>query len=91
MTKRGKRPSRRTAPAKVFDGWQGASAVVYADAGEVLERLGSAVAERDRLGAHVADLVAQGRSQGLTWTQLATPLGVTPQAVQKRYGSRVGD
>lgn len=70
--------------------WPGASALKFADAGEVLERLEGAVRERDRFGVVVDDLVQHGRSQGLTWTQLARALGVSPQAVQKRYGTRKG-
>lgn len=85
--KRGSVVAQRTRPAAVFDDWAGASAVKFADGGEVLERLGQVVEERDRLGASVVELVRQGRSQGLTWTQLGAALGVTPQAVQKRYGS----
>jgi len=87
MSKKKKLPTySRPVPAAVFAGWQGASEVRFADAGEVLERLACLVQERDRLGAHQDELVRQGRSQGLTWGQLATSLGVTPQAVQKRYG-----
>lgn len=89
MTKKKKSPravTSRVVPAAALSGWEGASAVRFADAGEVLERLAGLVAERDRLGVHRDELVSQGRSQGLTWTQLASALGVSPQAVQKRYG-----
>lgn len=35
--------------------------------------------------------VIAARRQGVTWVELGQALGVSPQAVQKRYGARVAD
>lgn len=53
-----------------------------------LEDLAGYVADRRELEDLIAETVAAARAQGATWTALAGALGVTPQAVQKRYGSR---
>ena len=35
-----------------------------------------------------AQLVRRARNQGMTWTEIATQLGVSKQAVHKKYGGR---
>lgn len=35
-----------------------------------------------------AQLVRRARNQGLSWTEIAAQLGVSKQAVHKRYGGR---
>ena len=46
-----------------------------------VEQVRSLEARRDRQAL-------QARSQGATWTDIAAALGVSPQAVQQRYGKR---
>lgn len=46
------------------------------------EQLRTSQAEFDRA-------VIDARTHGATWTALASILGVTPQAVQQRYGRRI--
>jgi hypothetical protein len=51
-----------------------------------LEELAEMVAERRELDAAIARTVAAARAAGETWPALARVLGVSPQAVQQRYG-----
>lgn len=43
--------------------------------------------QRRELDARIGDSVRAARAGGATWTALAGALGVSPQAVQKRFGS----
>jgi hypothetical protein len=43
-------------------------------------------ADRVQVEARIRRTVALARQQGATWTAIARKLGVTPQAVQKRFG-----
>ena len=56
--------------------------------GDPLEELAGYVADRRELEALIAESIAAARASGVTWTALARTLGVSPQAVQKRYGDR---
>jgi len=44
---------------------------------------------RLRLERDVGLAVAAGRESGLSWTELGFALGVSAQAVQKRYGKSI--
>lgn len=46
------------------------------------------VRQRRLLDQRLAQAVMEARDAGATWTSLARALGVSPQAVQKRYGNR---
>lgn len=50
-----------------------------------LAQLLAAQALIQELEPWLADLVAEARSKGITWTTIGLCLGVTPQAVQKRF------
>lgn len=54
--------------------------------GDPLEELAGYVADRRELDELIAESIAAARASGQTWTTLARVLGVSPQAVQKRYG-----
>ena len=54
--------------------------------GDPLEELAGYVADRRELDALIAESISAARAAGQTWTALAGVLGVSPQAVQKRYG-----
>src|SRR3954470_4680309 len=60
--------------------------------GDALERLGDAVAVGEHLGEvadHlIGDFVDQGRRAGASWTDIGRHMGVTKQAVQKRFVPR---
>lgn len=43
---------------------------------------------RRELDRHEATLVRKARNAGMGWQMIATALGVTRQAVHKRYGRR---
>lgn len=53
-----------------------------------LEGLREAAALRQRLEGHEEVLVHRARVAGATWTQIAGALGVSKQAVHKKYGGR---
>ena len=54
----------------------------------VLEQLGAVVAERKELERREAALVRRARNHGIVWEQIAASLGVSKQAVHKKYGAR---
>lgn len=51
------------------------------------QRLLAAATLRGVLDEYLEALAATARSEGHTWAELGTVLGVTKQAVQKRWGS----
>jgi hypothetical protein len=51
-----------------------------------LGELRRAVNRRDALERSIHRSVLRARSSGATWTAIARVLGVSPQAVQKRWG-----
>ncbi len=53
-----------------------------------LEGLREARALRRRLEGHEEVLVHRARVAGATWAQIAEALGVSKQAVHKKYGGR---
>ncbi len=53
-----------------------------------LEGLRVAAALRHRLEGQEEILVHRARVAGVTWTQIAGALGVSKQAVHKKYGGR---
>ncbi|AGS69170.1 hypothetical protein [Streptomyces collinus] len=53
-----------------------------------LEALREAAALRRRLEGQEEVLVHRARVAGTTWTQIAEALGVSKQAVHKKYGGR---
>lgn len=59
-------------------------------AGDPLELVADLAKQRRAIEAQVLDSVASARRSGATWAQLGHVLGVTPQAVQKRYGGSRG-
>jgi hypothetical protein len=54
----------------------------------VLRELGALVAQRRELERREAALVRRARNQGIVWEQIAASLGVTKQAVHKKYAVR---
>ncbi|MCL3817672.1 hypothetical protein [Aeromicrobium wangtongii] len=53
-----------------------------------LQALREATALRRRLDGYEEVLVHRARVSGTTWTQIAGALGVSKQAVHKKYGGR---
>ncbi|MCP9987021.1 hypothetical protein LUX01_10225 [Streptomyces sudanensis] len=53
-----------------------------------LEALRETAALRHRLEGQEEVLVYRARTAGATWTQIAEALGVSKQAVHKKYGGR---
>ncbi|OEJ49655.1 hypothetical protein [Streptomyces agglomeratus] len=53
-----------------------------------IEALREAAALRHRLEGQEEVLVYRARVAGTTWTQIAEALGVSKQAVHKKYGGR---
>jgi hypothetical protein len=51
----------------------------------VLEELVAATAERARVEQHQRELVAQARSEGCTWEEVAAATGVSHHAARKRW------
>jgi hypothetical protein len=58
------------------------------DNADPLQALREATGLRRRLEAHEEILVHRARVSGSTWTQIAEALGVSKQAVHKKYGGR---
>ncbi|PSL00091.1 Homeodomain-like domain-containing protein [Murinocardiopsis flavida] len=56
-----------------------------------LEALGAAVRLREELERLEAVHVRRARVDGYTWSEIATILGVSKQAVHKKYGGRRRD
>ncbi len=62
-------------------------AIAYPDAGGAdLRAIGEALRAVAASDLDLADRVAQARTQGRTWTQIATVLGVSKQAARERFG-----
>lgn len=57
---------------------------------ELVAAVGPLDRQRRRLERRVERAVIDARSAGATWTALARELGVSPQAVRKRYGRAGG-
>lgn len=53
-----------------------------------VDNLHALVRQRRLLDQRLAQAVMDARDAGATWTSLARALGVSPQAVQKRYAKR---
>lgn len=60
--------------------------VLYGDPSEVVDALAAVVSRISQLEADRDELVRLARSQGVTWSRLGEVLGVTHQAVAKRFG-----
>lgn len=59
--------------------------------GDILERLFAAATLRSQTDEVLAAIAADARAAGHTWIELGQVLGVTKQAVQKRFGEYVVD
>jgi hypothetical protein len=55
-----------------------------------LKALKALVSERKKLERREAALVRRARNDGYVWEQIATALGVSKQAVHKKYGAGLG-
>ena len=51
----------------------------------VLKELAAATAELSRVEQHQRELVAQARSEGCTWAEVAAATGVSHHAARKRW------
>lgn len=51
-----------------------------------VERLGAIKKGMEHTTALLHEAVGEARSQGVSWDEIATALGVTRQAVMKRFG-----
>jgi hypothetical protein len=58
------------------------------DQAEALSRLERLRDNRERLEASISAWVEDARSVGATWAEIGTALGVSQQAVSKRYGPK---
>lgn len=91
------RQQRRVSPAGRLDGLVRAnrlSAVETAASGEaqgkveIVKQLQRVPVREAALEARKRELVDQAREFGVEWAVIGVALGVTPQAVQKRYGPK---
>ena len=53
----------------------------------ILSELARLVTDRAELERREATLVRKARNQGIVWEQIASSLGVTKQAVHKKYAA----
>lgn len=53
---------------------------------DYLDSMSRVVARRDALEREIAVCVSAARAAGVPWSQIGEALGVSKQAVQKRYG-----
>ncbi|UFU08457.1 hypothetical protein LQF10_18425 [Ruania halotolerans] len=63
-----------------------ALALATDDDGDLYRALDALVRLRREADRREAVLVRRARAQGLTWAEIATLLGVSKQAVHKKYG-----
>lgn len=54
-----------------------------------LNLLAAHVGERDAADAAITEAVRRARAAGQSWSQIAAVLGVTKQAAQRKYASRM--
>jgi hypothetical protein len=62
--------------------------VAEKDPDGVLRELAELVRARSELEQRESMLVRKARNQGIVWEQIAASLGVSKQAVHKKYGGR---
>ena len=55
----------------------------------VLAQLAAVKAARADIERHEAALVRRARNQGIVWEQIAASLGVSKQAVHRKYGRAI--
>lgn len=54
-----------------------------------LRRIASLAQHRDNLEAELVESVREARAARRTWSEIGTMLGVSKQAAQRKYGTRV--
>ena len=90
MGKRGRRQRVLPPEVTVDEGMSladiGASLRRSDDAIGLLNSLAAVTEERRSLALLTDQIVSRGRELGLSWTQLGAALGVSSQAVAKKYG-----
>ncbi|MCP4961423.1 MAG: hypothetical protein GY925_19430 [Actinomycetia bacterium] len=55
----------------------------------VLRVVAGLVEERDRIDAELTDAVRSARAERRSWSQIGAMLGVSKQAAQRKYGSKL--
>jgi DNA-directed RNA polymerase specialized sigma24 family protein len=95
-----KRQQRRISPVARLDGLvrqtrldavETAAAVQAREKASVMVQLVRVPVRQAALEARKRELVDQAREFGVEWAVIGAALGVTPQAVQKRYGPARGE